>query len=111
MAREVAIVGAGIVGLATAHHLLEEGWRVRLIERGGIAEGASLGNAGALAFTDVLPLASPGILRKAPRWMLDPLGPWRCRRPTCRGSRPGSCASGAPACPTGTPTRRRSSPA
>ncbi len=75
MPREVAIVGAGIVGLATAHHLLEEGWRVRLIERGGIAEGASLGNAGALAFTDVLPLASPGILRKAPRWMLDPLGP------------------------------------
>ncbi|BAQ48469.1 MULTISPECIES: NAD(P)/FAD-dependent oxidoreductase [Methylobacterium] len=75
MPREVAIVGAGIVGLATAHHLQAEGWRVRLIERGGIAEGASLGNAGALAFTDVLPLASPGILRKAPRWMLDPLGP------------------------------------
>lgn len=69
------IVGAGIVGLASAHHLLAEGWRVRLIERGGVAEGASFGNAGALAFTDVLPLASPGILRKAPRWMLDPLGP------------------------------------
>ncbi len=75
MPREVAIVGAGIVGLATAHHLLADGWRVRLIERGGIAEGASFGNAGALAFTDVLPLASPGILRRAPRWMLDPLGP------------------------------------
>jgi D-amino-acid dehydrogenase len=73
--REVVIVGAGIVGLASAHHLLAEGWRVRLIERGGVAEGASFGNAGALAFTDVLPLASPGILRKAPRWMLDPLGP------------------------------------
>lgn len=75
MPREVVIVGAGIVGLASAHHLLAEGWRVRLIERGGVAEGASFGNAGALAFTDVLPLASPGILRKAPRWMLDPLGP------------------------------------
>ncbi|AWN51439.1 FAD-dependent oxidoreductase [Methylobacterium sp. 17Sr1-1] len=75
MPREVAIVGAGIVGLAIAHHCLAEGWRVRLIERGGVAEGASFGNAGALAFTDVLPLASPGILRKAPRWVLDPLGP------------------------------------
>ncbi|KMO38837.1 amino acid dehydrogenase [Methylobacterium variabile] len=75
MPREVAIVGAGIVGLATAHHLLAEGWRVRLIERGGVAEGASFGNAGALAFTDVLPLASPGILRRAPAWVLDPLGP------------------------------------
>ncbi|MGX7708870.1 NAD(P)/FAD-dependent oxidoreductase [Methylobacterium sp. Gmos1] len=75
MTREVAIVGAGIVGLATAHHCLAEGWRVRLIERGGVAQGASFGNAGALAFTDVLPLASPGILRRAPAWMLDPLGP------------------------------------
>ncbi|AWN48257.1 amino acid dehydrogenase [Methylobacterium terrae] len=75
MTREVAIVGAGIVGLACAHHCLAAGRRVRLIERGGVAEGASLGNAGALAFTDVLPLASPGILRRAPGWVLDPLGP------------------------------------
>ncbi|MFE1600575.1 NAD(P)/FAD-dependent oxidoreductase [Methylobacterium sp. ID0610] len=73
--RDVAVVGAGIVGLACAFHLQRAGWRVRLIERGGVAEGASFGNAGALAFTDVLPLASPGILRKAPGWCLDPLGP------------------------------------
>ncbi|MBS7543684.1 FAD-binding oxidoreductase [Ancylobacter oerskovii] len=75
MSDEVVIVGAGIVGLAIAFHLQGEGRRVRLIERGGVAEGASRGNAGAFAFTDILPLASPGILRKAPKWLLDPLGP------------------------------------
>lgn len=72
---EVAVVGAGIVGLAIAFHLQSEGRRVRLIERGGIAEGASRGNAGAFAFADILPLASPGMLRQAPKWLLDPLGP------------------------------------
>ncbi|GLK74737.1 FAD-dependent oxidoreductase [Ancylobacter dichloromethanicus] len=72
---EITIVGAGIVGLATAFHLLAEGHRVRLVERGGVAEGASFGNAGAFAFSDILPLASPGMLRKAPKWLIDPLGP------------------------------------
>ncbi|WP_088343344.1 MULTISPECIES: FAD-dependent oxidoreductase [Rhodomicrobium] len=72
---EIAVVGAGIIGLAIAFHLQREGRKVVLIERGGVAEGASYGNAGALAFSDVLPLASPGIMRKAPGWLLDPLGP------------------------------------
>ncbi|QIB36196.1 FAD-binding oxidoreductase [Ancylobacter pratisalsi] len=75
MKDDVIVVGAGIVGLAAAFHLQAEGLRVRLVERGGVAEGASMGNAGAFAFTDILPLASPGILRRAPRWLLDPLGP------------------------------------
>jgi D-amino-acid dehydrogenase len=75
MQDEIAIVGAGIVGLAVAFHLQREGRKVRLIDRGGVAEGASYGNAGAFAFSDVLPLASPGMLRKAPKWLFDPLGP------------------------------------
>ena len=49
-------------------------------QRTGIAAEASRGNAGALAFTDVLPLASPKIMRKAPAWLLDPLGPGGDRR-------------------------------
>ena len=75
MSDEVVIVGAGIVGLAVAFHLQGEGRRVRLVERGAVADGASRGNAGAFAFTDILPLASPGMLRKAPKWLMDPLGP------------------------------------
>ncbi|MBS7695974.1 MAG: FAD-binding oxidoreductase [Chelatococcus sp.] len=72
---DVAVVGAGIIGIAAASFLQDDGRNVLLIDRGEPAHGASFGNAGAFAFSDVLPLASPGIMRKAPRWLLDPLGP------------------------------------
>jgi D-amino-acid dehydrogenase len=72
---DVAIVGAGVVGLSAAHALQDDGLKVLIVERGEVGHGASFGNAGAFAFSDVLPLASPGIMRKAPRWLLDPLGP------------------------------------
>ena len=75
LACDVLVVGAGIVGLAIALHLQREGRQVTVIDRKGVAAEASRGNAGAFAFTDILPLASPGMLRKAPRWLLDPLGP------------------------------------
>lgn len=71
----VVVIGAGVVGLSTALALQARGLSVTVIDRTGPAAGASAGNAGAFAFTDILPLASPGILRKAPRWLLDPLGP------------------------------------
>ncbi len=72
---DVVVIGAGIVGIAAACHLAEEGRSVLLLDRDEPAKGASFGNAGAFAFSDVMPLASPGIIRKAPRWLLDPLGP------------------------------------
>lgn len=71
----VVVIGAGVVGLSTALALQTRGLTVTVIDRTGPATGASAGNAGAFAFTDILPLASPGILAKAPRWLLDPLGP------------------------------------
>lgn len=72
---DVAIIGAGIVGLSTAFKLLEAGRSVTLIDRKGMALETSRGNAGGLAFSEVLPLASSGMLRKLPRWLSDPLGP------------------------------------
>lgn len=72
---DVAIVGAGIIGIATAYKLQEAGRAVVLIDRRGVAEEASRGSAGAFAFSDVLPMASSGLLRKLPRWLSDPLGP------------------------------------
>ena len=75
MDTDVAIIGAGVIGVSAAFRLQEAGLRVTLIERDGVGRGASFGNAGALAFDDIEPLASPGALRQAPRWLADPLGP------------------------------------
>lgn len=71
----VIVIGAGVIGLSAALMAQARGLSVTVVDREGPAAGASAGNAGAFAFTDILPLASPGILRKAPRWLLDPLGP------------------------------------
>lgn len=71
----VIVIGAGVVGLSAAIAAQGRGLSVTVLDRAGPAAGASAGNAGAFAFTDILPLASPGILRKAPQWLLYPLGP------------------------------------
>ncbi|MCX5579204.1 NAD(P)/FAD-dependent oxidoreductase [Kaistia terrae] len=75
----IGIIGSGIVGVATAHALLDEGHVVDLIDREGIAAGISAGNAGWIAHLDILPLASPKAWRNLPRWALDPLGPLAIR--------------------------------
>ncbi|EAU41296.1 putative D-amino acid dehydrogenase protein [Fulvimarina pelagi HTCC2506] len=72
---DVAVIGAGVIGLSAALAAQARGLSVMVIDREGPAAGASAGNAGAFAFTDILPLASPGIFRKAPKWFVDPLGP------------------------------------
>lgn len=72
---DVIVIGAGVVGLSAAVAAQARGLKVRVIDREGPAAGASTGNAGAFAFTDIFPLASPRIIRQAPRWLLDPLGP------------------------------------
>jgi len=71
----IVVIGAGVIGLSTALMAQARGLSVTVVDREGPAAGASAGNAGAFAFTDILPLASPGILKKAPKWLLDPLGP------------------------------------
>jgi D-amino-acid dehydrogenase len=74
-AAKVTVIGAGVVGLSIALAAQARGLSVTVVDRIGPAAGASAGNAGAFAFTDILPLASPGIMKKAPKWLLDPLGP------------------------------------
>lgn len=76
---DVLVIGGGIIGLTAALAVQRRGLSVAVIERDPDAQGASIGNAGAFAFTDVEPLAAPGILRKAPKWLLDPLGPLSIR--------------------------------
>ncbi|MGB1161187.1 MAG: NAD(P)/FAD-dependent oxidoreductase [Alphaproteobacteria bacterium] len=73
----VAVIGAGIIGISIGLELQRRGFSVCLYDREALESDsrASAGNAGAFAFTDVMPLATPGIMRKAPKWLFDPLGP------------------------------------
>jgi glycine/D-amino acid oxidase-like deaminating enzyme len=74
------VVGAGVVGVATALALRRDGWAVTLIDPHPPGEaGASFGNAGLIATHIVRPLAMPGIARQVPRMLLDPTGPLKVR--------------------------------
>src|ERR1700744_3586203 len=73
----VVVIGAGIVGVCTAWHLLRRGVNVTLIDRDEPGLGCSFGNAGALSFGSVAPLAMPGVMRDALGMLLDPAAPLR----------------------------------
>ncbi|PTU64881.1 MULTISPECIES: NAD(P)/FAD-dependent oxidoreductase [Chromobacterium] len=79
MSARVIVVGAGVVGIAAALQLRQAGLEVLLLDRGEPARETSYGNAGALAVSDVIPLAEPGVWRRLPGWLLDPLGPLAVR--------------------------------
>ncbi|MEI8697624.1 MAG: FAD-binding oxidoreductase [Mesorhizobium sp.] len=72
---DIAIIGGGIIGVCVAAYLAEAGRNVTIFDRTGICEETSSGNAAALAFSDVLPLAHKGMIRHLPKWLADPLGP------------------------------------
>lgn len=73
--RRVTVIGNGIVGLATAYHLRRQGWDVTVIDRAPVDEGTSTGNAGAIAAAEVAPIACPGLWKRVPKMLVDPLGP------------------------------------
>src|SRR5512138_3905415 len=77
----VIVVGAGIVGVCTAWHLLRRGVSVTLIDRDEPGLGCSYGNAGALSCGSVAPLAMPGVMRDALSMLLDPAAPLRIPLP------------------------------
>lgn len=79
----IAVLGAGITGVATAEWLRRDGHEVTLIDRimPGDPGQTSYGNAGILASQAVVPVSVPGLWKKAPKMLLDPDGPlflkWR----------------------------------
>ena len=73
-ARTVAIVGAGVVGAATALALAAQGYLVTVIDHGEIGAGTSSGNAGGIVTGAVTPTATPGVLRSIPSYIFDPNG-------------------------------------
>ena len=75
----VCVLGAGIVGLATAWELLNEGHRVSVIDRAAPGNGASGGNGAQLSYSYVQPLADPSIWTQLPKLLLSPSSPLKLR--------------------------------
>jgi D-amino-acid dehydrogenase len=75
MAEHVAVIGAGVVGLACASYLQMRGRAVTLIDPRPPGEYCSFGNAGCFSRASCVPLGLPGSWRKVPGWLLDPTGP------------------------------------
>ena len=75
------VIGAGIVGAATAVELLRDGHRVTILDPGdpGGEQAASYGNGTLLNPSSVIPMSSPGLWWKVPGWLADPLGPLALR--------------------------------
>ena len=78
-ATPVVVIGAGIVGAATAFELQRRGRSVVLVDRGEPGRGCSFGNLASIAVTEFLPASRPSIWAQIPKWLLDPEGPVRVR--------------------------------
>lgn len=79
MMADVAVIGAGFIGLSCAHWLLRDGHRVTLFDAQGPGEGASYGNAGTFANYACIPVNNPDVFRNLPRFLFSPTSPLRIR--------------------------------
>jgi len=74
--KAVTIIGGGVIGLCCAYYLNREGHEVTVIDTGDITGGTSFGNAGYVSPSHFSPLASPAIIGKALKWMLNSSSPF-----------------------------------
>ena len=77
---DIAILGAGVIGLAVAERLLAEGHRVVLVDPEAPGMGASYGNAGTIADYAVLPVGTPDVLKHLPSLLFDRNSPLAIRQ-------------------------------
>ena len=79
--QRVAVIGAGVVGLACASNLQQRGFDVTLVDPLPPGEFCSFGNAGCFSRASCVPLGLPGLWKHVPGWLLDATGPlsipWR----------------------------------
>ena len=74
----IAVVGAGIIGVTTAYELAADGHQVTVFERrGAVAEETSFANAGVIAPGAVTPWAAPGMPGKVARYLFSRHAPVR----------------------------------
>ena len=76
---DVAIVGAGIIGLAIAVRLAADGREVVVLDQNEPGLGASYGNAGAIAPYGCAPIGNPDVLRNLRSLLFDSESPLAIR--------------------------------
>jgi D-amino-acid dehydrogenase len=78
---KVLILGAGIIGVATAYFLREKGHEVAVIDASpGPGEGASFANGAQLSYSKTYPLSNPKTVKSIPKLMLMKESPIRLKR-------------------------------
>lgn len=108
---DVAVIGAGVIGLTAALELARQGRSTLLVDPAAPGSGASHGNAGTIAVYAVSPVGTPEVLRDLPRLLFDRDSPFALHRPSLpallpwlgrflRASLPGPAARSAAALAT-----------
>lgn len=72
---DIAVIGAGVVGLTIALELVEAGREVVLVDPGSPGMGASYGNAGTVAGYATSPVGTPDVLRSLPSLLFSKTSP------------------------------------
>lgn len=73
--KQIAVIGAGVVGLAVALNLQQSGHHVTVIDPNDVGTGVSFGNAGLFADYATLPFARFSMLKQLPQLLLDKNSP------------------------------------
>jgi D-amino-acid dehydrogenase len=80
MSKRIVIAGGGVIGLCTAYYAAQRGYRVTVFDRASEEDrGCSYGNAGMITPSHFVPLAAPGAIRLALKWMWNPESPFYMR--------------------------------
>ncbi|MCU0828832.1 MAG: FAD-binding oxidoreductase [Tabrizicola sp.] len=85
---EIAVVGAGVIGLTIALELIDRGHEVVLVDPGQPGMGASYGNAGTIAAYATSPVGTPDVLRDLPSLLLSKTSPLAIRHRALPGLAP-----------------------
>lgn len=76
---DIAIIGAGVIGLCIAERLVAEGHEVVLVDPNPPGSGASHGNAGTIADYAVNPVGTPDVLWNLPSLLFSRTSPLAIR--------------------------------
>ena len=73
---KVIIIGGGIIGLSSAFYLQKSGWDVTVLDKSNFKDTCGYGSAGYICPSHFVPLATPGIVKKGFKWMLNSKSPF-----------------------------------